>query len=356
MDFDIRFLSFYVIQVDGKDEQASKQYKHFQTLDTDEYDQHAIKDFLDGELAKIVKRKVERHPKSEAAPTKLGRFIVEPGHELDSNPNYNLFDRLRNAETKTDFQESSDALVQAYHDTSAVRGGAFLVAAAQPKKYFDDKFLFIMKCDFEPKVASIADESTLIRNVEMAITTKNMKSIQYPYMPEEGMIEASELKIHQSSHARYFEDFLKFVEYGESMPEILRTQVKTMVEEHFTEILADNSEELEQFEKEMEIWEASPQREIQERLTTEQVVEASAQIVELAPETELKMTVGDTSIKGYLADFGESIHLAKVNDKYVLLVEADSITFEKGVSPIEFHRPDDLQEIIGKINGNKIGV
>ena len=30
-----------------------------------------------------------------------------------------------------------------------------------------------MKCDFEPKVASISDESTLIRNVEMAITTKH---------------------------------------------------------------------------------------------------------------------------------------------------------------------------------------
>src|SRR6185312_3815578 len=103
------------------------------------------------------------------------------------------------------------------------------------------------------------------------------------------MIGESEVKIHQSSHARYFEDFLKFVEYGESMPEILRTQVKSMVEEHFHEVLADNSEELQQFEQDMEIWETSPQREIRERLTTEQVVEAAAHIVELAPETELKM-------------------------------------------------------------------
>src|SRR5690625_6204763 len=88
-----------------------------------------------------------------------------------------------------------------------------------------------MKCDFEPKVATISDESTLIRHVEMAITTKNMKSIQYPHMPEEGMIEKNEVKIHQASHARYFQDFLKYVEYGESMPEIMKTQVKTMVEE-----------------------------------------------------------------------------------------------------------------------------
>ncbi|MGQ0516955.1 DUF3900 domain-containing protein, partial [Bacillus sp. D-CC] len=48
-------------------------------------------------------------------------------------------------------------------------------------------------------------------NDEMATTTKNMKSIQYPYMPEEGMVEVGELKIHQASHARYFEDFMFFV-------------------------------------------------------------------------------------------------------------------------------------------------
>lgn len=47
----------------------------------------------------------------------------------------------------------------------------------------------------------------------MMITTKNMKAIQYPYMPEKGMIESDELKIHQTLHTRYFEDFLKFVEY-----------------------------------------------------------------------------------------------------------------------------------------------
>jgi hypothetical protein len=104
-----------------------------------------------------------------------------------------------------------------------------------------------MKCDFEPKVASIADEATLIRKVEMAITTKNMKSIQYPYMPEEGMVETGELKIHQSSHARYFEDFLKFVEFGESMPEIMKSQVMNMVQEHVYETYEENSQECQQF-------------------------------------------------------------------------------------------------------------
>lgn len=349
MDFQIQFLSFYVIHVDGKEEDATKQYKHFQTLDEAEYENSALKDFLDGELTKIAKRKVERHPKSEATPTKIGRFIVEPGHELDSNPNYNTFHRAITAENKETFQQVSEEFVATYLDTSAVRGGAFLVASAKPRKYFDDTFVFIMKCDFEPKVASIADESTLIRHVEMAITTKNMKSIQYPYMPEEGMVEPAEVKIHQASHARYFQDFLKFVEYGESITEITRSQVKTMMEEHFHEVYENDEEELERFEQEMEVWEASPTREIQERLTTNEVVEAAAQIVEHTPDMELKLKMDNTAVDSMLKDFGETVHLAKVNGRYILMVEADTVTFEKGASPIEFLKPDDLQEIIDKI-------
>lgn len=172
MDFEIKFLSFYVIQVEGKDEQANKQFKHFQTLDTEEFEESELKDFLDGELKKIVKRKAERHPQSEQVPTKIGHFITEPGHELDSNPNYNLFNRARLADTKEAFIEASEQFVRTYLDTSAVRGGVFIVASAVPRKYFEDKFVFMMKCDFEPKVARISDASSLIKKVEMAITTK----------------------------------------------------------------------------------------------------------------------------------------------------------------------------------------
>lgn len=349
MDFSIQYLSFYVIQVEGQGEQADKTFKHFQTLDQAEYVNSSLKDFLDGELMKIAKRKVDRHPKTDQAPTKIGYFIVEEGYDSDSNPHFNLFNRVRFAETKEAFQSENEQFIRTYLDTSAVRGGVFLIATAKLNEYFDEPFVFLMKCDFEPKVASISDETTLIRHVEMAITTKNMKSIQYPYMPQEGMIEENELKIHQASHARYFEDFLKFVAYGESMPVIMKTQVMNMVQEHVTEMFEDQSEELIQFEKEMEIWEASDKREIQERLTTPQVIEATAQIVEHTPEAELSMKVGSTSVKGLLADFGDTIHLGKINGKYVLLLEADSIQFEKGVSPIEFHKPDDLQTIIAKI-------
>ena len=349
MDFSIQYLSFYVISVEGKGDQADKRYKHFQTLDEEEYEESSLKDFLDGELMKISKRKVDRHPKAEQVPTKIGFFIVEEGHELDSNPNYNLFNRVRFADSKEQFHEENEQFVSAYLDTSAVRGGVFLIASAKLTKYFDEPFVFLLKCDFEPKVASISDEATLIRNVEMAITTKNMKSIQYPYMPEEGMVEPGELKIHQASHARYFEDFLKFVDYGESMPEIMKAQVMNMVQEHVHETFADNSEELQQFEQAMEVWEASEKREIQERLDTHQVIEATAQIVEHTPDAEMRMTIGNTSVKGLLSDFGENVHLGKINGRYVLLVDAESIVFEKGVSPIEFHKPDDVMAILERI-------
>ncbi|WFO48281.1 DUF3900 domain-containing protein [Bacillus pumilus] len=349
MDFTIRFLSFFVVEIEDKDEQANKRFKHYQTLDQEEFEQSELKDFLDGELKKIVKRKVDRHPKSEQVPTKIGRFIVEPGHELDSNPNYNLFHQTRFADTKEVFNECSEQFVRTYLDTSAVRGGVFLVASAVPKKYFDDSFVFIMKCDFEQKVASIADTSTLIKKVEMAITTKNMKSIQYPFMPEEGMTEEAEVKIHQSSHARYFEDFLKFVEYGESMPEIMKSQVMNMVQEQVFETLQDESEELKQFEEDLEIWEASEKREIRETLDTEQVTLAASHIVEQTPDITMKMRLGETEIKGLLADFGHSIHIAKVNNRYVVLVEADQIVFEKGSTPVEFHKPNGLKEVVSQL-------
>lgn len=346
MEFEVQNLSFYVVQVEGKGDQADKRYKHFQTLNEEEYENSSLKDFLNGEFAKIVKRKVERHPKTEEVPTKIGYFIVEEGHDLTSNPNYNLFHRVRFAESKEVFQNESEKFATAYVDTSAVRGGVFIVARAKLRKYFDDSFVFILKCDFEPKVASISDESTLIRQVEMAITTKNMKSIQYPYMPEEGMIQDNELKINQASHARYFEDFLKYVEYGQSMPEIVKTQVIEMVRGHMEETFEPESEEREQLENAMEIWAASEKRELQERFEPEQVIEAAAQLIEHTPELELKMKLDHVSVKGLLADFGDSIHLAKMNGKYVLMIEADSVVFEKGFSPVEFVKPDEVATVV----------
>ncbi|WEG10820.1 DUF3900 domain-containing protein [Pullulanibacillus sp. KACC 23026] len=350
MDFDIQYLSFFVVQVEGKGDMADKSYRLFQTLDESTYEDHALKTFLDGELLKISKRKVERHPKQDQVPTKIGRFIVEPNHDLTSNPNYNQFQRIRQAESAENFQQQAEQLVRLYLDTAAVRGGVFIVALAKLTRYFDEPFVFIMKCDYEQKVATITDEATLIQNVDRAITTKNMKSIQYPYMPEEGMLEEAELKIHQASHARYFEDFLKYVEYEASMPQIVREQVQEMVMEHIQQNYEENSEERTQYEAMMENWGEQPERSIKETLTTEQVQEAASHFVEQTPDLELKVNMDHIFVKGLLSDFGDQIHFSKVNGRYVLVIESDSIIFNKGgYSPVEFLKPDDFETVVERI-------
>ncbi|WCK52690.1 DUF3900 domain-containing protein [Aneurinibacillus sp. Ricciae_BoGa-3] len=345
MDFTVEYVSFYVISGDQQD----KSFKHYQTLDETDYESSELKEFLDGEWARIAKRKVERHPKSEQVPTKIGRFIVEPGFGLESNPNYSLFSKILRSGTKQDFESNSNALVQAYTDTAAIRGGALIVARAKLNKYFDDPFLFILKCDFEQKIASISDERSLIRSVEMAISAKNMKSVQYPHMPEEGMLEEWELKIHQATHARYFEDFLKYVTYEKSVPEIMNQQVIGMVQEHIEQTMPENTEQREREEKEIEIWAASEQRDLQEKWTPEQVMEANRYLVEQKPDIEMKLKLDHISVKALLADFGENIHIAKIGERYVLIIEGDQFQFEKGMSPIELLRPEQLQVVLEKI-------
>ncbi len=56
-----------------------------------------------------------------------------------------------------------------------------------------------------------------------------------------------------------------------------------------------------------------------------------------------------TEKPGLLADFGDSIHLTKVNGRYVALIEAETISFEKGSSPVEFYKPEGLHEVIERI-------
>lgn len=350
MKFAVQYISFFVIQGDGSGDAATaKNYRHYQTLDEADYEDSALQHFLDGEFARISKRKVDRNPRAEQVPTKIGRFITEPGFELESNPNYNVFARLRNAESKQDFLNVSDELLNAYLNTSAVRGGAFIVASAKLNQYFDDPFVFILKCDFEPKIARITDEKSLLNQVEMAINAKNMKSIQYPFMPEEGMLEPSELKIHQASHARYFEDFLKYVEYEQSMPEILHHQVLGLVHQQLDREFEHKPEEREQEEKDLEIWAASEKRELQEKWTPSQVMDAANYLVEQKPDLEMRIKLDHISVKAQLADYGRKVHIARQGERYVILIEGDYLHFEKGVSPVELLRPDDLHAVIERM-------
>lgn len=349
MKFDIECISFFVIQIEGEEEQGGKRYKHYQTLDGDDYADSELSSFLGGEFAKIAKRHAERNPKAEQVPTKIGRFAVEPGYDLDSNPNYNLFARLRLSDTMDTYIEHAEALVQAYMDTSAIRGGAMFVARAKLSQLLDEPFIFVLKCDFEQKIARITDERSLLHKVEMAINAKNMKSIMYPHMPEEGMLEPWELKIHQSSHARYFEDFLKYVEYEKSQPEILNEQVLGFVHQYIEQVYEDNEEAREKETQEMEVWAYSEKRELQEKWSQEQVMEASSVLVEQQPELEMKLKLGNMTVRALLADFGDRLHIAKLGDRYVVVLEGEGLMFDKGILPVELLQPEPLEQIVDRI-------
>lgn len=351
MDIKLEYLSFFVVKVEGDGDQSTKTFRHYQTLNEETYLESNLKWFLDGEFARTLKRKAERIRKSESAPTKIGRFIVENGHSLDSNPNYNMLKRLKQAENERQFQEASDDLLRAYMNTTSIRGGAFIVSRAKLTKYFDDPFVFIMKSDFETKVASIMDEKVLIKEVEMAISAKNIKSIQYPHMPEEGMVEEWELKIFQSSHARYFEDFLKFVDYEPALPEMMNSQVMGMVQEYIEESFQENEEEKQKESEEMDLWINKKERELNEKWTHEQVMSAAQSLTEVAPDLEMKFKLDAISVKALLTEYGENIHFAKLGHRYVVLLEGDYFQFDKGVSPIELLRPAQLEDVIQRILG-----
>lgn len=349
MDFKVEYLSFFVVKVEGEGDQASQTFRHYQTFDENSYGDSNVKWFLEGEFARTVKRKADRTPKTDQAPTKVGKFIVEPGYGLDSNPNYNMFARLKKAGNMVEFQAASDEVIRAYIQTTASRGGALIIARAKLSKYFDEPLIFIMKCDFENKIARISDEQHIIQEVQMAISAKNIKSILYPYMPEEGMVSEWELKIFQSSHARYFEDFLKFVDYEPSVPEMMNTQVMGMVQEFIEESYPVEQEEKEKELEEMDIWAGKKERELQEKWSHDQVAAATQALVDSKPDLEMKFKLDGVTIKSLLSGYGENIHFAKLGNRYVVMIEGDSFQFDKGISPIELLRPDQLDEVMQRI-------
>lgn len=349
MRFDMDCISFFVIQVEGEEGTGAKRLKHYDTMDGADYEASALHSFLDGEFIKIAKRKADKHPKSEQVPTKVGSFVTEAGYELDSNPNYNLFARLRTAGTADEFATEAEALAQAYMDASAIRGGALFVARLKLPEFFDEPFIFVIKCDFEQKIARITDERSLLHEVEMAISAKNMKSIMYPYMPEPGMMEVRELKIHQSSHARYFEDFLKYVEYEKTEPELQSDQVLEFVQQYVDTVYENDLEEKAKQWEEVELWACSEKRDIQEKWDAAQVKEAASVMIEAQPEIEMKMKLGHMSIRALLADFGDTFHIAKLGDRYVVVLEGDHFQFDRGISPVELLAPEPLDSLVHRL-------
>ncbi|MGE5704754.1 MAG: DUF3900 domain-containing protein [Clostridia bacterium] len=348
MNFEIEWLQFTVMET-GEDEAASKQIRMQKLLTGEEYRTSELRSFLDGEFSRIAKRKVEPNPKNESSPTKLGRFVIVEGHMLDSNPNYVQFQQLLAASGNDDINRHCRELIMAYQRTSQVRGGVLIIVKTR-LEYFEDRFLFILKCDFEQKTAVITDERSLINNVQMAINAKNMKSIMFPLMLEVGMVDPYHVKIHQFSHARYFEEFLKYIDYPQTVTELVSQEVISLARQHIEMIHPEESQERRQEEEAIELMAASPKRELAERWEHETVLEAAQLITDRQPEVELKFKLDHIQIRALLADYGDRIHIGKRNGTYVVILEGESLNFEKGMSPVEFLRPKELDEILGTFN------
>ncbi|ASJ54123.1 hypothetical protein BP422_11545 [Brevibacillus formosus] len=354
MNFTIDWLSFYLME-QPEEEDGIKQVRMTRYLGHDEYQKSELKDFLDGEFARIAKRKVEMNPKTEGTPTKLGQFVLEPGHPLDSNPNYALLNRLLAAETPGESKEPCQELIQSYLRTSQVRGGVMIVVRTR-LDLIDERYVFILKCDFEQKTAVITDEKSLISNVRMAINAKNMKSLMYPYMIESGMNDPYHVKIHQFSHARYFEEFLRFIEYPQTMTQIVSDEVISLARQHIEYTYPEESEERIREEEAIELIAASPKRELAEKWEHETVMEAMQIITDRQPEVELKFKLDHMHIRTLLADYGTSLHIAKVNGRYLVLLEGEQLQFERGMSPVEFLKPKALTDIVKEIEARSQNV
>ncbi|MDR7318700.1 DUF3900 domain-containing protein [Brevibacillus nitrificans] len=354
MNFTIDWLSFFLIE-QPEEEDGVKKVKMTRYLSHDEYQKSELRDFLDGEFARIAKRKVELNPKSEGTPTKLGQFIVEPGHPLDSNPNYALLGRLLVAETSGESKDPCQELIQSYLRTSQVRGGVMIIVRTR-LELLDERYVFILKCDFEQKTAVITDEKSLIANVQMAINAKNMKSLMYPYMIESGMNDPYHVKIHQFSHARYFEEFLRFIEYPQTVTQIVSEEVISLARQHIEYAYPEETEERLREEEAIELMAASPKRELAEKWEHETVMEAMQIITDRQPEVELKFKLDHMQIRTLLADYGTSLHIAKVNGRYLVLLEGEQLQFERGVSPVEFVKPKALADLVREIEARSYAV
>ena len=347
MKFVIDWISFYLIE-QPENEDAPKRVRMSRHMGHDEYEKSELCRFLDGEFARIAKRKADPNPKSEGSPTKLGQFVLEPGHPPESNPNYVLLQRLLHADTPGESKEPCQELLQAYLRTSQVRGGVLIIVRTR-LELLDERYLFVLKCDFEQKTAVITDETSLITNVQMAINAKNMKSLMYPHMIESGMNDPYHVKIHQFSHARYFEEFLRYIEYPQTVSQIVSEEVISLARQHIQNLYPEETEERQREEEAIELIAASPKRELSEKWEHDTVMEAMQIITDRQPEVELKFKLDHMQVRALLADYGTNLHLAKVNGRYLVVLEGEMLQFERGVSPVEFVKPKTLAELVRQL-------
>ncbi|MEO3945984.1 DUF3898 domain-containing protein [Gorillibacterium sp. CAU 1737] len=102
-------------------------------------------------------------------------------------------------------------------------------------------------------------------------------------------------------------------------------------------------------EQRLELWAAGEKRELQERWTHELVADATARIVETQPDYEMNFKLDGVSIRAKMEEYGKSVHIARLNGRYVVLVEGDAFRFDKGISPIELLSPEPFDDVVARI-------
>lgn len=80
---------------------------------------------------------------------------------------------------------------------------------------------------------------------------------------------------------------------------------------------------------------------------------AAAALVEQKPDLPFTFKLDSVTIKGLLADFGASIHFAKHNGRYLVVIEGDAFQFDKGMSPVELLQPLDLVDVLPLIGSKQ---
>lgn len=83
-------------------------------------------------------------------------------------------------------------------------------------------------------------------------------------------------------------------------------------------------------------------------------MEASAQLITHSPDVKTQLKLGETNVQTPIAEFGENVHLAKLGDRYIVIIEADQVQFDKHVSPIEFLKPESFDAVSARLKKTKL--
>ncbi|WP_438434046.1 DUF3898 domain-containing protein [Gorillibacterium sp. sgz500922] len=88
---------------------------------------------------------------------------------------------------------------------------------------------------------------------------------------------------------------------------------------------------------------------MQQRWSHDQVAEAAQRIAETQPEYEMNFKLDAVNIRAKVEEYGKSVHIARLNGRYVVLIEGDVFRFDKGISPVELLAPEPFEDVVARM-------